>query len=292
MITSMTGYCEKIFHGRTFQVKIAVKTLNHRFFDWNYRGSALGEVENVWREICQGSIKRGRVEVTADLIFRDDAGWDVAIHDGLLRKIIGSLAQTSRKLGQPLEVSPEIIFRIPQLMELRRRDLAPAEKEFLVRCFERTLAEAMKTRRREGRETAKQLSAHLAVARKSLDAIKSIAGNQPAAIREKLKLRWKEAKLNHPPEEGKLEEEAAAQAQKADITEEIIRLMSHLRSFSEVLRRADGEPAGKMLDFLAQELAREANTIGSKSQSIDITRETLAIKGEVESLRQHVQNIE
>jgi uncharacterized protein YicC (UPF0701 family) len=133
----MTGYGEKIFHSRTLQVKIAVKTLNHRFFDWSYRGFALGELENACRELCQRSIERGRVEVSADLSFRDDAGWDVVIHDGLLRKIINSLARTSRKLGQPLEISPEIIFRLPQLMELRRRDLSQAEKDFLMRSFER-----------------------------------------------------------------------------------------------------------------------------------------------------------
>jgi len=292
VIKSMTGYGEKIFHSRTLQVKIAVKTLNHRFFDWSYRGFALGELENAWRELCQRSIERGRVEVSADLSFRDDAGWDVVIHDGLLRKIINSLARTSRKLGQPLEISPEIIFRLPQLMELRRRDLSQAEKDFLMRSFELTLAEVMKARRREGRETAKQLWIHLALSRKSLASIKKMAGNQPAVFREKLRLRWKEANHDHPPEEGKLEEEAALQAQRADITEEIIRLMSHLRSFAEVLRRAEGEPAGKILDFLAQELAREANTISSKSQNIDITRESLAIKAEVESIRQHVQNIE
>lgn len=292
MIKSMTGYSEKIFHSKTFQVKIAVKTLNHRFFDWNFRGSALGEMENILREICQRRIKRGRVEVTVDLSFLDDAGWDVTIHNGLLQKIINSLAKTSRKMGKPLDISPEIIFRVPQLMELRRRDLAQAEKDFLLRSFERTLTEVMKARTREGRETAKQLWTHLASARKSLTAIKKLAGNQQSFLREKLKSRWQDLNRGLPLQEGKLEEEAALLAQRADITEEILRLKSHLGSFAEVLRKEDGEPAGKMLDFLAQELARETNTIGSKSQRIDITRESLAIKGEVENLRQHVQNIE
>jgi len=288
----MTGYSEKIFQTKTLQVKIAVKTLNHRFFDWNFRGSALGEMENVLREICQRRIKRGRIEVIVDLNFLDDAGWDVAIHDGLLQKIINSLAKTSRKMGKPLDLSPEIIFRVPQLMELKRRELSPAEKVFLAKSFEGTLAEVMKARTREGRETVKQIWTHLASARKSLAAIKRLAGNQQSVIREKLRGRWRELNRGLPLEEGKIEEEAALLAQRADITEEIIRLKSHLNSFAEVLRKEDGEPAGKMLDFMAQELARETNTISSKSQNIDITRESLAIKGEVESLRQHVQNIE
>jgi uncharacterized protein (TIGR00255 family) len=90
----------------------------------------------------------------------------------------------------------------------------------------------------------------------------------------------------------KLEGEAALLAQRADIAEEILRLQSHLAAFAELTRLEKEEPVGKMLDFLSQEISREVNTINSKSQDISIVRASLAIKGEVESIRQHVQNIE
>jgi len=87
-------------------------------------------------------------------------------------------------------------------------------------------------------------------------------------------------------------EEAAYLAQRYDLSEEILRLESHLGSFKNLLSPKNEEPSGKMLDFVAQELYREANTINSKSQDIEITKASLAIKGEVETIRQHVQNIE
>jgi uncharacterized protein (TIGR00255 family) len=80
--------------------------------------------------------------------------------------------------------------------------------------------------------------------------------------------------------------------QKADIAEEIMRLQSHIGAFEQRLEEEQEEPVGKMLDFLSQEIVREANTVNSKSQNIVITKESLAIKGEVESIRQHIQNIE
>jgi uncharacterized protein (TIGR00255 family) len=95
-----------------------------------------------------------------------------------------------------------------------------------------------------------------------------------------------------PPSEERLVEEAAYYAQKYDLAEEIARLKSHLNYIQQLLSSQRGEPVGRKLDFIAQEIYRETNTIGSKSQDTEITQETLAIKGELESIRQQVQNIE
>jgi uncharacterized protein (TIGR00255 family) len=107
-----------------------------------------------------------------------------------------------------------------------------------------------------------------------------------------LEQRLKDVNSDLPPQEGKMEEEVAYLAQRADIAEEILRLRSHIDSFEKLTQEEKEEPVGKMLDFLSQEIYREANTINSKSQDIQITNESLTIKGEVESIRQHVQNIE
>ena len=109
---------------------------------------------------------------------------------------------------------------------------------------------------------------------------------------DRLYRRLEEMEPNAGPADGKVEAEAALLAQRADIAEEILRLRSHLDAVDDLIRADRDEPVGKRLDFLAQELSREANTINSKGQDIGIVKASLAVKGEVESIRQHIQNIE
>lgn len=289
---SMTGYGEKRFEVRGLRARISIKTLNHRFFDWSYKGQPLGDLENRLKALAQRTLQRGRVEAAIDLDFLDPAGWEVLINEGLLEKILETSQKAAARLGEAVHFSVDNLFRIPQIVELRHKDLSAPEKAFLETAFARTLAEVVKGRLREGRETARQVRRHLQAIRRSLSRVERLAGAQPRNFRDKLKRRLKEIEAAPVPDESKLETEAALLAQRADIDEEILRLRSHLNAFDEVLRRESKEPVGKMLDFLAQELSREANTINSKSQDIGIVKASLAIKGEVETIRQHIQNIE
>lgn len=289
---SMTGYGEKRFEARGLRARISIKTLNHRFFDWSYKGQPLGELENRLKALAQRRLQRGRVEAAIDLDFLDPAGWEVVINEGLLEKILETSQKAAARLGEAVHFSVDNLFRIPQVVELRHKDLSAPEKAFLEASFEQTLAEVVKGRLREGRETARQVRRHLEAIRRSLRQVERLAGAQPRNFRDKLKRRLMEIEAAPGADEGKLETEAALLAQRADIAEEILRLRSHLDAFDEVLRRESEEPVGKMLDFLAQELSRESNTINSKSQDIGIVKASLAIKGEVETIRQHIQNIE
>lgn len=289
---SMTGYGEKSFEARGLRAKVSIKSLNHRFFDWNYKGAPLGEIENKWRAMAQKKLKRGRLEVTLDLTILDPSSWEVLVDEGLLERILEALEKASARTGITANFSVDNIFQIPQVIELKRKDLSAEAVSFLEKCFEETLAKVLKERCREGRETAQQIRRHLRRIRQSLKRIEKLAKTQPLLIREKLKQRLKEVNSGLVAQAEKVEEEAAYLAQRADIAEEILRLRSHVDSFEKLAREDKEEPLGKMLDFLSQEVYREANTINSKSQNIEITNESLAIKSEVESIRQHVQNIE
>jgi len=291
-VRSMTGYGERSFEATGLRAKVSIKSLNHRFFDWNYKGVPLGELENKWRAITQKKLKRGRIEVVLDLTILDPSSWEVFIDEGLLEKILTTLEKASARVGKMVNFSVDNIFRIPQVIELKRKDLAAEAVCFLEKSFEGTLADVLRERCREGRETAQQIKRHLRRIRHSLKRLERSAKKQPLLIREKLKQRQKEANSNLLGQEGKVEEEAAYLAQKADIAEEILRLRSHLDSFEKLTEEDKEEPVGKMLDFISQEIYREANTINSKSPDINIINESLTIKGEVESIRQHVQNIE
>jgi uncharacterized protein (TIGR00255 family) len=288
----MTGYGERRFSSPGLRAKISIKSLNHRFFDWNYKGTPLGDVENKLRALAQRKLLRGRIEAAVDLDFLDPSNWEIAINEALFEKVLVTLERASRRMGKAVSFSVDNIFRIPQVVEIRRRALNAEMKSFLERSFDETLDEVVKERRREGRETAHQIRRHLRSIRRSLRSIVKLARTQPLLIREKLAQRIKDLASDQLPGGEKVEGEVAYLAQKADIAEEIVRLKSHVGAFEQWIGEGQEEPVGRMLDFLSQEIAREANTINSKSQNIAITKESLVIKGEVESIRQHIQNIE
>ncbi len=292
MIRGMTGFAERGFATDSLRLKISVKTLNHRFFDWTLKGTPLGEVEAKLRSICRKQVRRGRVEVYVEVISLSPASWEFAVNEGLLERIFGALDSVSRKTGRRLEFPPESLFRIPQLVEIARKKLKPDEVRFLERSFEKTLVQVDRLRRIEGRDTARVLRSHIRKIRSSVRRIEQRFRSQPALVRDKLKQRVRELNHESPLSEERLAEEAAYLSQRYDLAEEIARLKAHLETFERLLSPQVKEPVGKQMDFLAQELLREANTLSSKSQDIRITEESLTVKNEVETIRQHVQNIE
>jgi len=288
----MTGFGERRFDSKKLRAKISIRSLNHRFLDWSYKGTPIGEVENRLRAICQKKLHRGRIEVSLELSFLDSSSWDLSINEGLLEKILSSLERISSRMGKEVNLSVENIFRIPQIVELKRKDLSHEEVAFLEKSFESTLDVLIKERRREGREIGKQIKRHIQNIRGVVNRIEKLFKKQPILVQEKLKQRLKELGSDASLSEERMAEETAYLAQRYDLAEEILRLKSHLGAFLKPLSPKNEEPVGKMLDFMAQEIYREANTINSKSQDIEIIKSSLTIKGEVETIRQHVQNIE
>jgi len=288
----MTGFGEKRFRLRTVSVKISIRSLNHRFLDWNYSGTQIGGVENKLREICQKNIRRGRIEANCEVHIFSHSRWDVRVNMELLEKIIASLERASSKVGRSLDFSAENLFRIPQLVEIKRKDFSQEEIAFLERSFEKTLNEVTRQRKKEGKEIEKVIRLYIQNISQSVRRIERLARKQPLLIMNKLKQRLKELTAEAALLDEKLVEESAYYAQKYDINEEIERLKSHLKYIQELLLPGNKESLGRKLDFIAQELFRETNTIASKSQDFKITRESLSIKGDVENIRQQVQNIE
>lgn len=292
MIESMTGFAEKRFDSDSLSAKISIKSLNHRFLDWNYRGAQIGEVENRLRAICQSKIQRGRIDVSLDLSFLKPSAWELKINEKLLRKILSSFERLSSSMKKGMSFPVENIFSLPHVVELKRKSLSKEEVNFLERSFEKTLDEVLRMRMREGEEIRKEIRIHVRNIRQAVNRIGKLAKRHPSLIRDKLVRRMEELDSEISLSEDKLAEEAAYIAQRYDLTEEVKRLKSHLDLVQELLSPKKEEPVGKKLDFVAQEIFREANTLNSKSQDIEIVRESLTIKAELESIRQQVQNIE
>lgn len=291
MIRSMTGFAELNVASPTLRVKIFIKTLNHRFFDWVYKGASLGQLENQLRTLCQKKILRGRVEVMLELDYLSAEVWDFAVNRSLLEKIVEEMRSLARKTGLPFTISLDQVLRVPQLVNIKQRELSREDKRFILEAFEKTVDNIIGQREREGREIARHLNQHLARIKKFLTEIERIFGRQPERLKSKLKKKLKDLNHNNLSEE-RLSEEVAYLMQRFDLAEEINRLQSHLLSFCQLIKPEVSEPVGKNLDFLAQELSREANTLNSKAQDLGIIKHCLKIKSEVESIRQQVQNLE
>lgn len=289
---SMTGYSGGTFTSGKLRAVIAIRSLNHRFFEWTYKGVPLGKLEGRLREMAERKLRRGRVEATVELLSSDPGGWDVVINEGLLGRILEALVKASQRVGQAARFSVDNILRVPQIVEVRRKSLTLSEAAFLETCFNRVLDDLLKERRREGRETARRMGGHLVKIERALRRIEKKAEVQSSLLRQKLKKRLKEVEGSGDVDEARLEGEVAILAQRADIAEESLRLRSHLDMLRSLIGKKGDEPVGKMIDFLSQEIVREANTINSKSHQMEIIRASLAIKGEIESIRQHAQNIE
>lgn len=291
MIRSMTGFAELNVALPTLRVKIFIKTLNHRFFDWVYKGASLGQLENQLRTLCQKKIRRGRVEVMLELDYLSAESWDFSVNRSLLEKIVEEMRSLARKMGLPFSISLDQLLRVPQLVNIRQRELSRDDKRFILEALEKTVDNILDQREREGREIARHLNQHLSRIKKSLTEIERIFGRQPERLKSKLKKKLKDLNHNNLSEE-RLSEEVAYLMQRFDLAEEINRLQSHLLSFYQLIKPEVSEPVGKNLDFLAQELSREANTLNSKAQDLGIIKRCLKIKNEIESIRQQVQNLE
>ena len=292
MINSMTGFTEKMFHSKAISAKINIRSLNHRFFDWNFRGSQSKELENKFRKICQDRISRGRIEVHVELDFLDSSKLDLFINEDVLAKILSSFQNVSSRTLKNVSLNIENLFSLPHVVQLRRRKFSKEDIVFLKDCFTKTLDELIRGREREGRLLKKEIVGHIKNLQRVLSKVEILAKNQPVQIQKKLKERLRELGDEIGLPEEKMASEVAYYAQRYDLSEEIARLNCHIEHFHELLSPKREDAVGKSMDFLAQELFREANTINSKAQDMKIVKYGLVIKGEVESIRQQAQNLE
>jgi uncharacterized protein (TIGR00255 family) len=291
MIQSMTGFAEKQFNFESFVLRISIKTLNHRFLDWHCRGNHIGDIENRLRDICRDWIQRGRVDVYLDFEFLDPGKWDLIINEKLLKKILDALQKSVEDTRSSWEFRVDNVLNIPHIFELKRKDFTPEETRFIEESFLSTVKALAEVRKNEGSRLRQDIINHL---EKVKDAVKQTAGlaaEQPGRIHEIFSERIKSLTREMQMPDEKILEEAAFSAQKYDLSEEIERLNAHVSHAEELLNQESG-PVGRQLDFLSQEILREANTINSKAQGLQIVKQCLSIKTELESIRQQVQNLE
>ena len=292
MIKSMTGYgrVETVQEGRNIIVE--AKSVNHRFLEIFLRTpSALFPLEMEYKKKISERFKRGRIEVSIRL---EGEGADVSkvnLNLEIARDYFDVLNRLKAEFDLESPISLKTlagfrdIFTPPADMQLSPDFLNQVEKTFL-----ESLAMLINMRQDEGLAMFQDMDMRLKAITEILETIKLRAPQVVIEYQKRLAERIKELAAGYALDDARLAQEVALMAERSDITEEIVRMHSHIGQFEELLQSEGTE--GRKIDFLLQEMNREINTIGSKSSDVEITRQVIEVKSELGKLREQAQNIE
>ncbi|HWS56320.1 MAG TPA: YicC/YloC family endoribonuclease [Pyrinomonadaceae bacterium] len=291
---SMTGFGRGTLQGEGFSVAVDLKTVNNRFLDVHLRASAeLSSVEVVVRRRIGERLSRGRVDVNITIDRSSEVSYE------LNRPLIAGFIQAMRAMQQEFGLAGEpdinVLARLPGAMQAARNGVTDEMLAGVERALSQALDELEAMRLREGEALAAEMRARLDEIERNLPIIESLSGEQVENYRARVNRRISELLARDGLEiveldQGRLAQEVAYLADRSDITEELTRLRSHVSQFRDAVA-AEGD-TGKRLDFLLQELNREANTVLSKSTDLAIKEAAISIKAAVEKLREQVQNVE
>jgi uncharacterized protein (TIGR00255 family) len=290
---SMTGYGRGAVTGDDFSVSVDLKTVNNRFLDIHLRtGSELSPLEPAIKRRISSRLSRGRVDVTVSFERTGQVAYE--LNRPLIAGYVEALKQMRQDFGITGELDINVIARIPGALQPARNGMDERMVAALEEAVDEALDELEKMRQSEGEALRLEMCDRVQKIEALVPTIEQSAGGLADTYRVRLQKRIAEL-VNRGGQiveldPSRLAQEVAYLADRSDVSEEMVRLRSHLSQFQEALDSQN--ETGKMLDFLLQELNREANTTLSKSTDLTIKEAALAIKAEVEKLREQVQNVE
>lgn len=292
MVKSMTGYgrCEKTENGR--KITVEIRSVNHRYSDYTIKVPRYyGFLEDKARQYIAGYIARGKVDVYINIESYGQSNKEIIVDENLTRSYIAALHKLRDEFNLADDISVSSVARYTEIFNAERKE---EDQEELWTMVSAVLAEAVsdftQMREREGERIGKDLLARAAYMRKTAGMIEARSPQTVAEYRSKLYAKIKELLEDRDIDEARILTEVAIFADKVAVNEETVRLSSHFDELENIL--SSGEPAGRKLDFLIQEINREVNTIGSKANDIQIAKMVVELKGEIEKMREQVQNIE
>lgn len=295
MIRSMTGYGEAERESPAGRLRLEVKTVNHRFFNSSIKTpSGFDKHERDIAEALKTHLSRGHVSAFLTLD-RSASEQETAPNVDLdrARQIRDALASMGAELGVPGAVDLSMLARFGELFRVPEQDRrVGVEPEVIKALAEDAARSVCSMREAEGERLAADLDERLSGMSAALDRVEVRAPERLLAERDRLRQAVRELSEQVDVDEERLAREIAYLAEKWDINEELVRFRSHIELFREAMLSDGAEPVGKRLGFLVQEMHREASTIGSKSNDAEITQASVALKEEVERVREQVENVE
>jgi uncharacterized protein (TIGR00255 family) len=291
-LQSMTGYGSAARDTERLQASVSARSLHHRYLDLTvHLARRLMPLEAEVKRLVQARVQRGKVEVVVQATFRDDSGAVVVAARPLVAGLVRALKEAQREHGLAGELQVGDVARFPGAFEVvEAQTLDDPRRGEVLEVVAEALDGLVAMRRNEGAHLRAVLAQTLDAVGEATARLESLSARERevrvAALQEKARAFVRDLGL----EEARLYQEVVRLADRQDVAEEIERLRGHVGQAREAL---DGAvPCGKRLDFLAQEMGREVNTLGSKSASAAMAHEVVSLKAELERFREQVQNLE
>jgi len=290
---SMTGFGRGAASGDGFALAVEIKTVNNRFLDIHLRlGQELSAIELDIRKRVSARLSRGRVDININFDRTGETKYE--LNQGIIAGYVDALRDIQRQFNLTGDIDVNAVARLPGALTTAREGLNDTERAAIYHALDQALNDLETMRASEGAALTDEMRGRVAKIEATVPLIEAQAANLVNAYRERLEKRISELVARGGQlldlDAGRLAQEVAYLADRSDVTEELARLKSHLEQFRDALNTS-GE-IGKRLDFLLQELNREANTVLAKSTDVAIKEAALVVKAEVEKLREQVQNAE
>jgi len=291
MIYSMTGYGRGIETIADLEITAEVRSVNNRFLDLVQKSPrSLANYEPQIREMVSRYIKRGRVNLWIGITSETDKYQDLVLNKGLINAYL-RISRELKELGVSGEIDINHLLSLPEILSI---DIDSNVDESIWLCAQKAIKTALQElnnmRSAEGRELYNDFVERVKNLESIIKKIETLSQNAPVEELDKLRNRVRKLVSDELLEQGRLELELALIADKIDITEECVRFHSHNKLFLEILENETSQ--GRKLNYLLQEMNREANTIGAKTSIAEVSHSVILLKDEIEKIREQVQNIE
>lgn len=290
MIRSMTGFGRCKMSVNEYDINIDIRSVNHRYLDLNIKlPKYYAFLEEKIREKVSKVITRGKIEVSVYIKLINSDEKQIVLNEPLCDNYIAVLNALKEKLGTEDKIDIRLMSRFNDIFELEYKEAdEEAVSESVLSVLDSCLEDFILMREREGQRIKQDLAERLSKVQNLGNVVEERAPKIVEEYREKLLVRLNEV-LNNVDEQRVLQE-AAIYADKITTAEETVRLSSHIKEFKNLI--SDGNAVGKKLDFIVQEMNREVNTIGSKSNDFETAKIVVELKSEIENIREQIQNIE
>lgn len=292
MIRSMTGYGQGEAASKEKKFTVEIRSVNHRYIDINIRiPRIMNYLEENVKAFLKDKVSRGKIDVFISFESNSIDDFEISLNEALADAYIKELNKIKEMNNVIDDISVSLIAKFPDIITVNKKE---EDKDLLWSILKEALNEALNAfifmREKEGNQLQKDLLGKTINLEEYLHMIKERSPYLVKEYKVKLEKRLQEILPNHSLDENRIAAEVALFSDKCSIDEEIVRLESHISQLREILNKED--VVGRKLDFLAQEMNREVNTIGSKANDLQITRSVVELKSEIEKIREQIQNLE
>ena len=292
MLKSMTGYGRVKEENDLREITVELRSVNHRYLDLNIKVPRIyGYLEDVVSKRAQAAIARGKVDIFVAVRAKEGADIKVTPNMAVIQGYVDAIKKVSETYGVSDEVSALSLLRLPDAMEQNKEEAdADQLKAEVSAVLDRALEEYNAMREKEGARLVEDVIYRAGLISKAVDFVEQRSPDCVEEYRTRIAARMTEILDGSELAQQRILQEAALYADKVNVTEEIVRLRSHLAQLDTMLKSPTA--IGRKLDFLVQEMNRETNTIGSKANDFQIAKTVVDMKAEIEKIREQIQNLE